>query len=70
MSDNRLSGRLDFPQEGFALFWDNAGLHIEVIDYHAEVLHLTWDTLLDLARRAGHGAPLSSSPGEGQAQQS
>jgi hypothetical protein len=47
------SGVVDYGPEGFTLSWDEQELRIQVNDYHTEVLHLSWSTVLDLARQAG-----------------
>jgi hypothetical protein len=53
MADSDNAGHIDYPREGFTIFWDAHGLRIDVIDYNAKPLHLSWDTILDLAKRAG-----------------
>ncbi|OGP49623.1 MAG: hypothetical protein A2Y79_04815 [Deltaproteobacteria bacterium RBG_13_43_22] len=55
MTDSDNTGHIDYPREGFTIFWDAHGLRIDVIDYNAEPLYLSWDTILDLAKRAGSG---------------
>jgi hypothetical protein len=55
MSDSDQGGYLDFPSEGIRIFWDESGLRIQVIDYHAGILQLSWETILDLAQRARKG---------------
>jgi hypothetical protein len=52
MTDSDKTGRLDYPREGFAVFWDERGLDIKAVEYHAESLHLSWETVLDLTQRA------------------
>ena len=52
MIDSGQSGFLDFSSEGIRIFWDENGLSIQVIDYHAEKLQLSWETIFDLAQRA------------------
>ena len=52
MSDSNHSGRLDYPNDGFVVSWDEHGVRVQVTDYHADVLHLPWETVLDLAQRA------------------
>ena len=69
MTDSGKAGRLDYQREGFAVFWDARGLHIEVIDYHPETLYLSWDTILDRAKRAGSGASFTASHADGDAGQ-
>jgi len=60
MADSDTKGRLNYQREGFDLFWDAHGIDIRVIDYHVGCLHLSWETILDLAQRAGVG--ISSPP--------
>jgi hypothetical protein len=52
MAKSKSSGRLDYSDEGYAVVWDADGLHIETLDYHVGTLSLSWETILDLARRA------------------
>ncbi len=52
MTEPASSGRIEYPDQGFAVVWDERGLTIEVLDYHAGPLHLSWETIRDLARRA------------------
>ena len=62
------SGQLEYPREGFVIRWDPRGLTIEVVDYHSEVLHLSWEMLQDLARRARPGpSPDAAASDEGTA---
>ena len=67
MTDSGNAGRLDYPRDGFTVFWDARGLHIKVTDYHVETLDLSWDTVLDLANRAGSGASFTASHTDGDA---
>jgi hypothetical protein len=64
MKDSANAGQLDYQREGFTVFWDERGLNIKVIDYHAGILHLSWETLLDLAKRAGSGTSAVTSRGD------
>jgi len=43
------NGRIEYLEEGFILHWDEHHLSVEVIDYHATVLRLTWKDVLALA---------------------
>ena len=52
MKDSSHSGKLDYPASGFTVFWDEHGLKIQVTDYHVEILHLSWEMILDLVNRA------------------
>jgi hypothetical protein len=61
MTDSDQTGRLDFRREGFRVLWDARGLHIQVTDYHVETLYLSWDTVIDLANRAGAGTSYTAS---------
>ena len=45
-------GQIEYLSEGFILHWDEAGLGIEVIDYHARTLRLAWKDVQALAVRA------------------
>jgi hypothetical protein len=47
------SGRIDYASQGFSLHWDQTGLQVQVTDYHAKTLRLSWGQLLALARLAG-----------------
>jgi hypothetical protein len=74
MAKSTSSGRLEYPEEGYAVVWDGRGLSIETLDYHAGTLHLPWETILDLARRARPDALGGAvdrtlpAPGEGDTQ--
>jgi hypothetical protein len=57
MTDSDTAGRLNYQREGFDVSWDEHGLVIRVVDYHAGSLNLPWETILDLAQRAGAGIP-------------
>ena len=46
-------GRINYLEQGFVLHWDEQGLRIEVTDYHAAVLRLSWGDILALAKVAG-----------------
>jgi DNA-binding response OmpR family regulator len=48
-------GQIDYPTEGFELRWDAEALHIQVTDYEAGTLSITWDDILSLARIARGG---------------
>jgi hypothetical protein len=52
MADLAESEHLEFKREGFRIYWDKEGLKIEVTDYHPEILHLSWETIAGLAKRA------------------
>jgi len=64
MTGSERSGRIDYDPEGFILFWDNVGLSIQVTDYHAGILQLSWNTVLDLAKRAGQTADAAPGPND------
>ena len=53
MAKSERSGRIDYPQEGFSVTWDENGLSVEVTDYHAGVLRLPWNAVFGIAKRAG-----------------
>ena len=57
MTDPNAAGRLNYQREGFDVYWDEHGMDIRVVDYHVGCLHLSWETILDLAQRAGVGIP-------------
>ena len=46
-------GRINYLEQGFVLHWDEHGLRIEVTDYHAAVLQLSWGDIFALAKVAG-----------------
>ncbi len=46
------SGTIQHPAEGFSIRWSRRGLEIQVTDYHATRLRLSWSSLLELASRA------------------
>ena len=45
------TGSIDLPREGYFIKWDPDGLQIEVTDYHAEKLNLSWVDILMLAEQ-------------------
>lgn len=45
------TGSIDLPREGYCIKWDEVGLQIEVTDYHAEKLNLSWMDILMLAEQ-------------------
>lgn len=47
------AGRAEFGAQGFVVHWDDAGLRIEVTDYHAKILRLKWKDVLKMAEAAG-----------------
>jgi len=55
MSDSGEEGHINYQREGFDVFWDEHGLDIRTLDYQVGCLHLSWETILDLAQRAGMG---------------
>lgn len=57
MTDTGQTGRLEFHREGFNVLWNERGLSIQVVDYHCETLQLSWETILDLAKRARSTTP-------------
>lgn len=46
-------GALEFKAEGYLIRWGGRGLEIQVTEYHATRLLLTWDQLFELARKSG-----------------
>jgi hypothetical protein len=52
MTDSNNSGYIIYSREGYSVKWDENGLKIEANDYHAGCLQLSWDRVLDLAKRA------------------
>jgi hypothetical protein len=50
--DAQRSGKIEYPSEGFSVHWNRRGLEIQVTEYHAGILKLSWGTLLDLASKA------------------
>jgi hypothetical protein len=52
-------GRINYLEQGFVLHWDEQGLRIEVTDYHATALRLSWGDIFALAKVAG-GPPAGS----------
>ena len=46
------AGRIEYVEQGFILHWDETGLQIQVTDYHARPLRLSWKDILALARVA------------------
>ena len=59
MADSTKSEYLEFKNEGFRVHWDASGLRIEAIDYHPDILRLSWDTIADLAKRAKVPVPVN-----------
>jgi hypothetical protein len=55
-SEPNRSGEVAYPNEGFILRWNADELQIKVTDYHAEVLKLPWNTVLDMERKARGGS--------------
>lgn len=53
MTDSDKTGLLDYKLEGFNVSWSEHGLDIRTIDYQVGCLHLSWETILGLAQRAG-----------------
>ncbi len=51
-TDEGSRGEIVYEQQGFAIRWDPVGLEIDVIDYHAKTLRLSWKDLLALERIA------------------
>ena len=46
------AGRIEYVEQGFILHWDEMGLQIQVTDYHAKPLRLSWKEILSLAKVA------------------
>lgn len=53
MADSENTGNLNYKQEGFSVSWSEHGLEIRTIDYQVGCLHLSWETIRDLEKRAG-----------------
>ena len=53
MDDSNKEGHIVFKREGFNLFWNENGLEIQTTDYHVGCFQLSWETIFDLAQRAG-----------------
>lgn len=49
-------------KEGIRLTSDDSGLLIEVTEYHAKPLKLSWEQVREFADRAGVGATTSGAP--------
>jgi hypothetical protein len=47
------SGEVEYVSEGYVLRWGPDGLEIQATDYHCTKLRLTWQELMELARRSG-----------------
>jgi len=61
MTGSDAAGSLIFHREGFEVLWDKHGLKIITLDYEVEGLHLSWESILDLAQRAGVGISCQAS---------
>jgi hypothetical protein len=57
-----MNGKVDYLREGFILHWDEQGLTLEVIDYHATTLTLSWKDVRSLAKLAGAPPTAGSRP--------
>ncbi len=51
----RRAGQIEYLKEGFILHWNEQILTVEVIDYHATMLHLPWKDIQALAAIATGG---------------
>lgn len=45
-------GSVEFPKEGYLVKWSPTGLQIEVTDYHAGTLKLSWKRIVELSEKA------------------
>jgi len=60
--DPQRSGKIEYPSEGFSVHWDRTGLEIQVTEYHAGILRLSWGTVLELASKAAGDSSAGGSP--------
>ena len=56
MASNKFSpsGRMDLAYGGYRLIWGPQGLRVEVLDYHAPPLDLSWNLLRGLVDAVDH----------------
>ena len=48
MNPEERSNRVVYTNDGYAVAWNEKGLQIRSIDYHAGELRLTWDNILNI----------------------